>query len=366
MNIEQVKRFLPYAFKVKASVVIHGLHGIGKSSVIKQITEELDIGFIDVRLSQMESGDVLGLPDLSEGTTKFITPAWLPRGEKSKGILFLDEINRARPDVLQAIFQLVLDRRIGEYKLPEGWHVVSAVNPNTDDYQVTNVFDKALLDRFLHLNLKPTTSEFIQYAMKQEDADQNFIQFLQAREELIEDQKATLPSIDRTPSRRSNLMAARLLKTGLDADLVNEGVGGLIGMVNVMAFTTWMQENETKPFTAKEIFADFTKIEERLAKYSDPTAGRHDILSASCENAFNEIETNYKKLKPKQMDNFFPFLAKLPKDLAVSLVKRVIESKTDGVNTWATDSILNDDRSDWIMDVNNTQPAAPAATTEEL
>ena len=141
MDIKQLKRFLPYAMKTKVAVMVHGLHGIGKSQTIKQFAEEQGMQFIDRRLSQMESGDLLGLPSLENGRTSFFTPDWLPTDPNSKGILFLDEINRARRDVLQGVFQLVLDRQLGSYKLPDGWSVISAINPNTDDYDVTNVFD---------------------------------------------------------------------------------------------------------------------------------------------------------------------------------------------------------------------------------
>lgn len=360
MKIKELKEFLPYAFKVKAAVMVHGHHGIGKSQAIKQFALENGKQFIDRRLSQMESGDLLGLPDLSDGTTKFIVPSWLPRDPKSKGVLFLDEINRARPDVLQGVFQLVLDRQLGDYTLPEGWDVIAAVNPNTDDYHVTNVFDKALLDRFLHVKLTPSTEEFIAFAQKQEDLDQNFVAFLQAREEMIEESKLQAVVIDRRPSRRSNIMAARLIAAGLPDSLMFEGVGGLIGAENVTAFTTWLKENEIKPFTAKEVFSDFEKIRERMEKYADATSGRHDVLTASCDNVFNELESNFKKIKPKQMDNLFIFMEKLPKDLAFTFVKRVIDCKADGFSAWALPTFLDDARTNWITEINK-----PTAETQE-
>jgi MoxR-like ATPase len=78
MNIKQLKRFLPYAIKAKASVMVHGLHGIGKSQCVKQFAEENGMNFIDRRLSQVESGDLLGLPDVSGDVTKYKLPSWLP------------------------------------------------------------------------------------------------------------------------------------------------------------------------------------------------------------------------------------------------------------------------------------------------
>jgi len=362
MNIKNLKEFLPYAFKTKVAVMIHGLHGIGKSQAVKQFAEENGLQFIDRRLSQMDSGDLIGLPDLSGDVTEFKTPAWLPRDKDSKGILFLDEINRARRDVLQGVFQLVLDRQLGDYVLPEGWHVVSAVNPNTDDYDVTNVFDGALMDRFNHIKLTPTEEEFIQYAQKLTNIDQSFVNFLQARPEMIEDSKLATFSLDRKPSRRSNIKAAELLASGLPEHLVTEGVGGLIGLTNVIAYTTWMKENNIKPFTAKEIFGAFSKIQERALKYSDASTGRHDVITASLDNAYNELESRCEKITEKQMKGLYDLLKVIPKDLAFSFAQRLISSKDTKLSKFAIDTFLESTETDWVEDYSKAAEAVPVET----
>ena len=86
MNIKEFKQFLPYAFKTNLSVMLHGQHGIGKSQAIKQFALENGMQFVDRRLSQMESGDLLGLPDLSGEVTRYKIPSWLPTDPKSNGL----------------------------------------------------------------------------------------------------------------------------------------------------------------------------------------------------------------------------------------------------------------------------------------
>lgn len=371
MNIKELKEFLPYAFKIKASVMVHGLHGIGKSQSIKQYAEENELQFIDRRLSQMESGDLLGLPDLKDGLTTFATPAWLPRDPKSKGVLFLDEINRARPDVLQAVFQLVLDRQIGDYRLPEGWQVVSAVNPNTDDYDVTNVFDEALMDRFLHVKLTPTVQEYIQYMQSNKKLDQTYVSFLQAREELIENTKLGTFSLDRKPSRRSNEKAAEL--AGMLPDhLMIEGLGGLVGITTAVAYNAWVKENQIKPLTAKEIFGNYEKIAERVAKYTDPNCGRSDIITASLDNVYNDFCEKKSKIKDKEMDAALVFIQKIPKDLAEAFLKRLTNSDVLEVSKKATEYALESDLTNWLVDYEPAEgpevieTKETAITTEDL
>lgn len=328
MNIEQLKRFLPYALKANAAVMVHGLHGIGKSQTIKQFAKENGYEFIDRRLSQMESGDLLGLPSLEKGRTSFFTPDWLPQDPNSKGILFLDEINRARPDVLQGVFQLVLDRQLGNYTLPEGWKVISAVNPNTDDYDVTNVFDEALLDRFLHVKLTPTEEEYISYLRTQSDLDQNMVSFLQMRPELIENSKLNVFSLERKPSRRSWTKAAEMYSMNLPQDIVLEGIGGLVGATNVSMYQAWLEENNVRPFKAEEILNDYKNQETKALGYADPSkGGRHDVLQATLDNIKTYIASNVGKLKDKQTKNLLSFMAIIPKDLTTAFLTAGLDSE---------------------------------------
>ena len=133
MNIAQTKEILKNMPSDK-SVMLHAKHGVGKSSVVRQAAYEMEeesgkpVGFWDVRLSQCEVGDIKGMPllDAEKGITRFLKQEWWPRDPNSTGILFFDELNRASKDVLQAVFEICLDRRLDGEKLPDGWRVVAA------------------------------------------------------------------------------------------------------------------------------------------------------------------------------------------------------------------------------------------------
>ena len=116
----------------KVPTFLWGAPGIGKSSIVKQIADSLNIGFIDLRLALMDPTDLKGIPfyDKESHSALWAPPAFLPRD--GTGILFLDELNSAPPSVQASAYQLILDRKVGEYELPDGWAIVSAGNRESD------------------------------------------------------------------------------------------------------------------------------------------------------------------------------------------------------------------------------------------
>ncbi len=104
--------------------MIWGVPGIGKSSIAVQIAQDYNIDFGDVRLSQLAPTDLRGLPVAKNGISKRYPPEFLPR--HGKGILFLDELDMAPPPLQGVAQQLILDRRVGSYTVPEIWYVWAA------------------------------------------------------------------------------------------------------------------------------------------------------------------------------------------------------------------------------------------------
>lgn len=154
----------------KIPVLIHGAPGIGKSEIVKAVAKEIGYQCRVLMLSQFPVEDIAGLPipvKNSEGFYKTLRslPDFLPA--EGKGVLFLDEINQAHPSVLNAIFQLILDRKIaGEsYVLPDQWVIVSACNDFEHNRNVTE-FEPPLNDRFLHILYQPSAQAFLDYANK--------------------------------------------------------------------------------------------------------------------------------------------------------------------------------------------------------
>ena len=109
---------------------IWGACGVGKSQIVHQVADDLDYDFLDVRAVQLDPVDLRGLPRISADQTEWVPPKFLPTS--GKGILFLDELTSA-PQMTQAgCYQLVLDRKLGEYALPDGWVVIAAGNPASE------------------------------------------------------------------------------------------------------------------------------------------------------------------------------------------------------------------------------------------
>jgi hypothetical protein len=170
------------------SILIRADHGVGKSDLVRELgtffrDRDFDNkGFpvIDRRLSQLTEGDMVGLPSTDGEVTRFNPPDWVKRACLEPCLLFLDEINRATPEVMQAAFQLVLDRELNGWKLHPQTRVFAAVN--TGASYTVNEMDPALLDRFWTIDLKPTVEEWISWARKRDDIPEMIVDFIQANE----------------------------------------------------------------------------------------------------------------------------------------------------------------------------------------
>lgn len=328
MNIKNLKEALPYIFEANLATMIVGHHGIGKSQAVKQYTEENNLEFIDLRLGTQDVGDLLGLADFERDSggnlvaTKFMRPDWFPTG--GKGIIFLDEVNRATRPVLQAVFQLVLDKRLHRYELPKGWHVIAAMNPSTQDYIVTDISDKAFMDRFCHIKLSPSKQEFFSYA---EDRKFNpeLLSFLRNQPELLQDQLEEF-SLEVTPSRRSWDAVNRLLsisetgKKKIPQFLLQELCKGLVGTSAAGALIKALNSKE-KPITGEQILKDYEKYQKRILSYKDVKTNRIDALKFTSDDLEKEISERKKKLTDKEQKNLASFLWDLPRDLSFDLCR---------------------------------------------
>lgn len=321
MNIKTLKESLPFLFKANVSAMIVGHHGVGKSQAVKQYADENNMQFVDLRLGTQDVGDLLGLAEFEKDpktgqsiATKFMRPDWFPTDSESKGIIFLDEINRGRRDVLQAVFQLCLDKRLHRYELPKGWSVVAAMNPNTEDYIVTDLSDKAFLDRFCHIKLAPSKQEFFDYA-KSKKFEAQLLTFLQDQPSMLQTELEAF-ELDVKPSRRSWEAVDRLMKIKTPVNILRELVSGLVGTAASTAFIKSLSDTD-KPISGKEVMDNFDKVSARIKKYSDSkTGGRQDMLKYTCDSLLESIQELKKKPTKEQSDNIVEFLKVIPKDLA--------------------------------------------------
>jgi AAA domain (dynein-related subfamily) len=211
MNPNALKTYLDRLLKkdLLLSTMIWGPPGIGKSSIVAQLAKANQLEFIDVRLSQLAPTDLRGLPVALEGISKWYPPEFLPRS--GKGILFLDEINMAPPTMQGMAQQLILDRRVGSYVVPDGWFIWAAGNRKEDR---ASVFDMPapLANRFLHLQVEPDFESFKAYALETKVHEQ-IIAFLSFRSTLLHKIDPQQPA---WCSPRSWVIASELHKADLD------------------------------------------------------------------------------------------------------------------------------------------------------
>jgi hypothetical protein len=168
-------------------VMLWGPPGVGKSQIIAQVAARHDVPVIDIRLSQMEPTDLRGIPFRTDGAVEWAVPAILPNAQRhgERGILFLDEITSAAPTVSAAAYQLILDRRLGEYEVPEGWAIFAAGN-RQGDRGVTFTMPAPLANRFSHFEFDTNLDDWVAWAYAH-GIDERVIAFLRFRPELLFD-----------------------------------------------------------------------------------------------------------------------------------------------------------------------------------
>lgn len=201
MNINETKTVLSYIFQANPdqAVFLWGAPGVGKSQLVQQVCADMGRNLVDIRLSQMDSVDLKGIPSVMDGMTCFNEPVELPR--KTDDFLFLDEANAAPRAVQAAAMQLVLDRCLGSYKIPAGVPVLAAGN-RTSDGAVANRMPSALNNRFIHLTVDPDLKTMVSYALDK-GWPMELIQFLRFRPNMLHDMPKTLIDGAGFPSPRS-------------------------------------------------------------------------------------------------------------------------------------------------------------------
>jgi hypothetical protein len=163
------KKSIRRAFKAKRPIFLWGPPGIGKSDIVKQLGEELEAHVIDIRLSLWEPTDIKGIPyfDANAGKMAWAPPMELPdeymASQHKQIILFMDEMNSAAPAVQAAAYQLVLNRRVGTYKLPDNVLIVAAGNREADK-GVTYRMPAPLANRFVHMEMRVDWDDYFTWA----------------------------------------------------------------------------------------------------------------------------------------------------------------------------------------------------------
>jgi hypothetical protein len=183
----EARKALLSSFKAKRPVFLWGPPGIGKSDVVSEITQELGGHMIDLRMAQMEPTDIRGIPYFNKenGKMDWAPPIDLPDEELASQfpivVLFLDEMNSAAPSVQAAGYQLILNRRVGKYVLPDNVVIVAAGNRDSDK-GVTYRMPMPLANRFVHVEMRPDFNSWQTWAINN-DIHRDVIGYLSANKQ---------------------------------------------------------------------------------------------------------------------------------------------------------------------------------------
>lgn len=281
-----------------------GAPGIGKSSIVKQIAKSKDIGFIDLRLALMDPTDLKGIPfyDKESHTALWAPPAFLPR--EGEGILFLDELNSAAPSVQASAYQLILDRRVGEYELPEGWAIVAAGN-REGDRGVTYRMPSPLANRFVHFEMDVHVEDWRLWAYKNA-LDERVISYISYKNEHLFtfDAKSDIKSFA-TP--RSWEYVNSILESSVSENLLLETVGGAVGKDVAVSFLAFCKVMNRLPDIN-------TILESGSGEYSDEV----DVLYALSTGL---VSAYLKEKDDTKLQNLLRYTLGLKSEFAVMTVQ---------------------------------------------
>ncbi|WP_345993462.1 MoxR family ATPase [Sulfurimonas sp. HSL-1716] len=304
MKASEIKNSVEAMVEQKIPTFLWGAPGIGKSSIIRQIAEQKDIGFIDLRLSLMDPTDLKGIPfyDKHEHSAVWAAPSFLPK--EGRGILFLDELNSAPPAVQASAYQLILDRRVGEYELPAGWAIVAAGNRESDRGVVYRM-PSPLANRFVHLEMDVDVGDYKEWAFKN-GIDERIIAYVGYKNENLFTFDATKNEKSfATP--RSWEFVDRVLKSPMDEKLLLDSIGGAVGHDIAVDFLSFCKVAGRLP-----------DIEEILASGEGEYPSDVDVLYALSAGLVSKTLKNKERL-----DNLLRYTLELQSEFAVMIVQEL-------------------------------------------
>lgn len=298
-----------------APLMLWGAPGVGKSTIIRELCEQHDIDFIDIRLSQREPVDLRGLPVPKGDHVDWLLAGEWPRDPNSRGIILFDELSAADRTLQAAAYEIILDRRLGDlYSLPAGWLVMGAGN-RIGDNAVSYTFSSALANRFCHLELMPDVEQWCRWAQDMA-LNRTVIGFLRFAPEHFFNMEG---NVERGwPSPRSWERVSHVLKDageiGLSEAHIRLMVSGLIGPGATMALFAY-RESENKLPDVNAMLA---------GKIAVSIPEQYDAIYAFCLAVAHFLWRSDKKHYNQRLNVFYEISSQLTSDFATLLMMDIL------------------------------------------
>lgn len=227
----------------RRATMLWGTRGVGKSSIVAQVAAQHGVPLVDLRLTTIEPVDIRGAiyADEVQGKTVWFPPEFLPGADQPAGILFLDELTAADQRLQISAYSLILDRKVGHYRLPEGWLVVAAGNASFHG-AVSHDMGTALADRLFHFNVQTVIDAFLDHALANRFAPE-VMAYLRVRPDRLDDTQAQLAAdhlVGASPRGWEDV--SNVLKSGLTETARRLFVQGRIGAAHAAEFFGVLRE----------------------------------------------------------------------------------------------------------------------------
>lgn len=317
MDFRTFRKIAKIILDTKKPLMMRGRHGIGKSEVVHQIANDRGLPVIERRASQMQEGDLMGLPNIGEKygrqATSWNPPEWFIEACEKPVVLFFDELDRGPQEVRQGLFELTDSRKMAGYHLHKDTLIIAAVNggESGSQYQVSDL-DPAELDRWTVYDLQPTAKDWLDYSKtKVSDVTWNFIN---SNKEWLEHKGEFEPN-KKYPSRRSWFRADAALQTAglLGADVkdnltvIRNVVSGFCGLEASIAYQDFCAKFE-RQVTVEDVIDNGS-----IAKVASFQLGEH---AAFVNKIFASGKIN-KGMSDTQLKNSIAYFLAMPAEVAV-------------------------------------------------
>ena len=311
VDFKMFLQVIPHVTAIKKPILLRGRHGIGKSQVVYQFADSVNMPVVERRASQMTEGDLVGLPKTDGNVTSFCPPDWFKTACDQPVVLFLDEVDRATIEVRQGIFELTDSRKLNGQRLHSDTLIFAAINggEHGSQYQVGEM-DPAELDRWTVFDVEPTIEDWLNWAKS--CVNKVVWDFVNQNRNNLEHTVDFEPYLV-YPSRRSwdrfnECVNSSLIEQGSSPELFNIA-SAFVGFEAAVAFNDFVQNYE-RQVTIEDIL-----VHAKLEKLEEWGITDHTAFVEKLEA--NEI---FKTVLPdEQIQNLASYFMKLPSEVAMKL-----------------------------------------------
>lgn len=292
MNLSQVKEMIGSLMDKEMTdinICLEGHQGIGKTQVLKQLAQEKGWDYKAIYCAQTSTEDLIGMPwiDKVENVTKFARPKLFP--DRAKTVFVLEEINRAPLEVQQSILQLLTDKKIGDFILPEKTLICACINPTTSLYQ-TQELDSVFINRLVKIKVDISTKEWLKYAKSKHFNDDiiAFISSLNKEESKIHfSQLPNEKNIGKPiPSPRTWEIVNNILKMDFSDENLLQMISGAIG-----------EQTATKFFAIRNSLKNMIYYEDVITNYSNIQSKVSNLKDSEMYKLINDLTEKIKAIK---------------------------------------------------------------------